>query len=579
MNKKIIIYSYKIIFIIIIKMLLITQAKAQNEWAYTYGSNNNEKPYCAIQSNNGDYIAAGLTNSFGSGGYDYWIIRVNNTGNILWQQSFGTSQADIAYKVYETVDGSIILAGETSIINPPENDILVVKTNSVGVPQWQRIYRSGFASNFGDIKETLDNGYIIAANTLANASSSNGIWIIKLNNNGNVAWNNIYKSEYNDYAHSIQQTSDTGYIVAGDISYLYNWTGVTDMWVIKLTSAGGVSWQRSYGWTISETSYEHAYSIQQTTDAGYIVAGSTESYGAGNTDMWVLKLNSSGNVTWQRTYGGIMNDVAYSIQQTSDGGYILAGYTESVEINNRDAIIIKLDSSGNIVWQKRYGGPYFDEAQSIKQTNDGGFIIAIDTYSYGSGFNDFLLLKTNANGEIDPTCTLIKSANLTTSTPILTPAIPSYESYSIPIYTYTPSIINLPTTANEINICSSSPGAVPDNDNYAGTPLTISKEGTSMLKLSWGAPPPPCITTNYSIYRGSLPFINYNHSYLFCSTGNSTTYTIPADEQSYYYLVVAQYGNLEGSYGVDSNNNQRPIGTSSCYSQHIASCNSGGLSP
>ena len=143
------------------------------------------------------------------------------------------------------------------------------------------------------------------------------------------------------YANSIQQTSDGGYIVAGTTSF---GAGINDIWILKLDQTGTVSWQKTYG----GSGDDDAYSIQQTTDGGYIVAGSTSSFGAGNYDMWILKLDQTGTVSWQKTYGGSGGDCAYSIQQTSDGGYIVAGYTTSFGAGNDDMWILKLDSNGNI---------------------------------------------------------------------------------------------------------------------------------------------------------------------------------------------------------------------------------------
>ena len=145
------------------------------------------------------------------------------------------------------------------------------------------------------------------------------------------------------------------------------------MWILKLDQAGTVSWQKTYG----GSGYEYAYSIQQTSDGGYIVAGDTSSFGAGDDDMWILKLDQDGTVSWQKTYGGVSgDDHAHSIQQTTDGGYIVAGYTDVLWGWRSDMWILKLDQTGNVSWQKTYGGTDFDEAYSIQQTSDGGYIVA-----------------------------------------------------------------------------------------------------------------------------------------------------------------------------------------------------------
>jgi hypothetical protein len=575
MKLKIHIYIIRDAFVTFFLLFFICNiTNAQGRWAYVYGSSNNEKPYCIMQTTDNGFIAVGTSNSFSASGDDYWLIKLNNTGSISWQEYFSTLQSDIAYSVWQTIDGGYVIGGESSILSAPNKDLLVIKTDSSGGSNWQKIYSSGYASQFASIQQTADNGYIMGASTIAslsNISQSSDVWVIKLTSTGNVSWQYLYGSESNEYARFVKPTSDGGYIVAADA--LYNMTEESDIWILKLSSTGAVSWQRKFGWAFSQNSNENAHAVEQTSDGGYIVAGTTNTYGAGNKDIWVLKLDSSGNPVWQRTYGGAMDDAAYSIVQTNDGGFVLTGFTDSAEPDNRDAIVIKLDPNGNIIWQKRYGGPYTDEGYSIKQTNDGGFIIAINSYALGAGFNDFLIIKTDSNGEIDPLCNIIHNVNLTSTSTNASPSSLIYNISASAINIFNMNINPASAPISTAIICSSSPGAVPDNDNYAGTPLTISKSGANQLTLSWGAPPEPCITTDYSIYRGSLPFNSYNHSYLLCSTSGMTSATINSETDSYYYLIVAQYNNAEGSYGVDSNNIQRPIGINYCYQQHIGSCN------
>jgi len=166
-------------------------------------------------------------------------------------------------------------------------------------------------------------------------------------------WAASYGGSYPDYVSSIQQTSDGGYIVAGHT--LSFGVGDRDFWVLKLDEEGNVEWQKAYG----GSDYDWATSIQQTDDGGYIVAGYTFSFGAGGYDFWVLKLNENGNVEWQKTYGGSDDEEAYSINQTDDGGYIVAGgSTYSFEPGGYDVWVLKLDEEGNVEWQKTYGGNY-----------------------------------------------------------------------------------------------------------------------------------------------------------------------------------------------------------------------------
>ncbi len=212
------------------------------------------------------------------------------------------------------------------------------------------------------------------------------VWILKLDANGNVVWQKTYGGADYDHAYSIQQTSDGGYIVAGETwsSWSFGAERNGDAWVLKLDANGNVQWQKRYGGADSDI----ASFIQQTSDGGYIVAGRTDYFGAGDFDfdVWVLKLDANGNVQWQKRYGGPGWDWASSIQQTSDGGYIVAGYTDSFGAGYFDVWVLKLDASGNVQWAKTYGGADYDHANSIQQTSDGGYIVAGETYSFGAGY-------------------------------------------------------------------------------------------------------------------------------------------------------------------------------------------------
>ena len=239
-------------------------------------------------------------------------------------------------------------------------------------PYWAKTY-GGTGFDFAySIQETSDGGYIVAGSTASFGAGSDDFWVLKLYSNGNVAWQKTYGGADYDYAYSIQQTSDGGYIVAGE-----TWSfgaGSRDFWVLKLYSNGNVAWQKTYGGINAD---DVAFSIRQTQEGGYIVAGRTDSsLGAGKDDVWVLKLDANGNVTWQKTYGGGNWDYAYSIQQTSEGGYIVAGWTDSFGAGNDDVWVLKLDSAGNVTWQKTYGGANDDAAFSIQETSNAVYFVA-----------------------------------------------------------------------------------------------------------------------------------------------------------------------------------------------------------
>jgi uncharacterized repeat protein (TIGR02543 family) len=325
------------------------------------------------------------------------------TPNIEWQRSFGGSDYERAQSIQQTTDGGYIVTGYTEsndgdvIGHHGDCDAWVIKLDSSGSLQWQKAL-GGSDDDYGQsIRQTSDGGYIMAGYANSNDGGVNGnhgrsdCWVVKLDPSGEIQWQKLYGGSDDDAGYSIQQTSDGGYIVAGDsesadgdVTDHRGPVDEADYWIIKLDSSGTIQWQKSLG----GTNNDRTASIQQTTDGGYIVAGYSWSSDGdvrgshGGEDYWVVKLDSSGEIQWQRALGGSGHDWAQSIQQTTDGGYVVAGWAGS---NNGDVVgyhgsddywVVKLNSSGVIQWQKALGGTGYDWGRSIQQTVDGGYVVA-----------------------------------------------------------------------------------------------------------------------------------------------------------------------------------------------------------
>jgi len=233
----------------------------------------------------------------------------------------------------------------------------------------------------------------VVGSTASFGAGSSDIFLIKTDANGNIQWAKTYGGTGDDVAFSVQQTSDGGYIVAGGTSSFG--AGSWDIFLIKTDANGNIQWAKTYG----GTDWDLATSVQQTSDGGYIVASEIRSFGAGSWDIFLMKTDANGNIQWAKTYGGTDVDAALSVQQTSDGGYILAGLTWSFGAGERDIFLINTDANGNIIWAKTYGGTGWDWASYVQQTSDGGYIVASFTLSFSTS-NDFFLIKTDANGNI-----------------------------------------------------------------------------------------------------------------------------------------------------------------------------------
>ncbi len=385
------------------------------KWQRTYGGSGIEYAAAVQQTSDGGYVAAGSTNFFGAGNNDAWVLKLNTDGAVAWQKTYGGTGTDVATAIEQTSDGGYIVAGWTNSFGAGGSDVWVLKLNTDGTVAWQKTY-GGSGSNYASsVQQTADGGYIVAGGADGDA------WVLKLNSDGTVAWQKAYGGPGTDYATSVRQTGDGGYIVAGYADA--SGSGNTDAWLLKLNSSGTVLWQKTYG----GPEIDAVVSIQQTGDGGYIAAGYSDSFNPGSRDAWVLKLNASGSVLWQKAYGGPGEDFVSSIQQTADGGYIVAGYTSSFGAGNEDAWVLKLNGDGSVAWQKTYGGSGDEEAKSIQQTADGGYIVAGYTSSFGAGNGDVWVLKLDAEGGITG-CAAIGTSNATPQSTNASVSSPSFST-------------------------------------------------------------------------------------------------------------------------------------------------------
>jgi len=240
------------------------------------------------------------------------------------------------------------------------------------------------------LQQTTDGGYIIAGNTYSfgpSAGNNSSVYLIKTDNNGDTLWTRTYGSTDEDYGNSVQQTSDGGYIIAGYTgSFFTNY----DVYLIKTNPDGDILWTRTYG----TTDDDYGNSVQQTSDGGYIIAGYTGSFFT-DYNVYLIRTNPDGDTLWTRTYGTTDHDYGNSVQQTSDGGYIIAGYTGMFMV---DIYLIKTDGDGNTLWSQPIGGTANDYGNSVQQTSDGGYIIAGYSAAYMED-SDIYLMKTNPNGD------------------------------------------------------------------------------------------------------------------------------------------------------------------------------------
>jgi hypothetical protein len=373
----------KVIIILITYILLLNG----NTFIRIFGSTNIDHVECVKQTTDNGFILAGYTNSYGAGIYDIWLIKTDSNGDKVWDKTYGGVKTELGYSVSQTTDDGFILTGSTESFSVGIYDVWLVKTDSLGNQEWSNTFGDVEYDKGYSVHQTSDGGYILTGIT----GNTSDVWLIKTDSNGNELWNKTYgDTELIESGNCIVQTADSGYIITGSVSDIDN----TSLLLLKFDMNGNVEWNRVFGGIDSDI----GYSVQQTPEGSYIIVGSTRSYGAGLSDVWLIKTDSNGEKVWDKTFGGSSNEGGREVQQTVDGDYIIIGSTESFGNGEHDIWLIKTDSDGNLLWSNTYGGSSIEYGESTQQTIDGGYIIAGNTESYGAGEQDIWLIKTDEYG-------------------------------------------------------------------------------------------------------------------------------------------------------------------------------------
>jgi hypothetical protein len=385
-------YYFFSICIILITIDTVTFASGTQEleslFNQTYGGKYSEIASFAVETPDNGFMIVGSTTSYGAGDSDIWLLKINSNGVPEWNKTYGTPAYESSQYIIKTDDNAYLITGRTNY-GEGDVDLLLLKVDHEGQLLWNRTMGGAGDEWMWEIDKTSDGGYALAGRTNSYGAGLNDYWLLKTDAEGIPEWNVTLGGVEDDRARSLLITDDGGYLVHG-WSRSYG-AGMLDFWLVKTDQNGNPQWNKTYGGTENE----RGIPLINSENGGYVLAGSTVSYGAGSNDFYLVKTDVNGDMIWNETYGGESGETAGYLLNTVDGGYALVGYTESFGAGSRDLYLVLTDSEGNMFWNKTFGGPEFEGIGFSINTLDGGYLIGGYTQSYGNGENDYFIIKLN----------------------------------------------------------------------------------------------------------------------------------------------------------------------------------------
>jgi len=381
-------------------MLAVLSCYSQETFHRTYGLVDSDVGQYGGQTFDGGYIIAGSTVNYGLFGTDILLVKLDRFGDKEWVKTYGGDDSDYAFSVKQTSDGGYIIVGYSRSFSSDWctsnwcREIYLIRTDDVGDTMWTKTYSGTDTDEGFDVEQTNDGGFIVASTTKSFGNNNSHIGVIKTDADGSLIWSRAYGGMYGGWGFDVELTSDGGYVFLGT-EHNFDANTKSDIFVVKTDSIGDTLWTRTYGGSENEM----CGSIIQTPDGGYAIVGGTLSFGQGDEDGLLIKLDVNGILLWATTFGDSLYERGQSIEATFDNGFIIGGTTKSFGFGNDDVYVVRMNDSGEVLWSKTYGGPFFEGTWCVKPTSDSGFAIFS---SYGNfpptGMNDVWLIKTDSDG-------------------------------------------------------------------------------------------------------------------------------------------------------------------------------------
>ena len=392
-----------IVFTLILPMAGYSQELPPDTlWTNSFGEEGDEAAYSITLTEDGGYLMAGYTTSWGISG-DVYTVKTDDEGNLEWQNWYGSYYLDEVQSVRATSDGGYILLGMTNLFSPTREDFYLLKLDSAGDTLWTKIIGGGSSDVGKSLVETIDGGFILTGRTESFGAVWSDIWLVKTNSEGDSLWTKSYGGAgfSDDIGYEVRQLTDGGYIILGTTQT----TSIDSsfIWLLRTDADGDTLWTNKYG----HHEYNGAYSLEVTSDGGFIIAGYSQPLSGGSSDIYILKTDGEGNELWSQIYGGNSSDTGLSVVETLDGGYLAAGETFSFGSGMNDAILIKYSQDGEFIWEKTIGGLGGEKAFDLLATADGGITFTGQIKSSVMEFGDSWIVRLTNHPIIEVTPTYL----------------------------------------------------------------------------------------------------------------------------------------------------------------------------
>ncbi len=355
-------------------------------WTKTYGGSGNDEAFSIIRTSIGTFLLAGYTESFGAGGKDVYLLRLYTDGDDMWIKTYGGEGNDVAYSVMRASDGYYVAVGYTESFGNGGTDVYILKLEADGDTLWTRTYGSNSDDGAFSIIETSDGNYLIAGYT--RSAGGENVYLLKITPDGDTLWTKNFGNPDNyEEARQVIETTNGDYLIVGR-SYSpvdENW----NLYYARTDANGDTLWTGLLGGEDDDG----GYGIIETEDQDLVLLGFTSSIGNGGSDLYAVRIDADGVPQWSKTLGGPENEIGYAISQAICEGYVIAGVTSSYGSGGKDAYLLRINYFGDSIWAETYGGTQDDGIYSVTMTSYPGYIAAGYTESMGAGGKDVYILN------------------------------------------------------------------------------------------------------------------------------------------------------------------------------------------